>query len=129
MMRPGSGRSSSRPSTAEGGAAVPMVDAEPSDVRVLPAPPGAGLYIPAPEKMVTSTDMVDSEPCVARKLASPMVSLDGKSSISVELHPMPEGDLDPAAEEPHEQHAAPVAPIIPAAPKPKRQILMLPSVF
>lgn len=38
---------------------------------------------------------------------------------------MPEGDMDPAAEEQQEQ---PIPPM-PAVPKPKRQIMMLPSVF
>jgi tubulin polyglutamylase TTLL4 len=39
--------------------------------------------------------------------------------------PLPEGYIDPAAEEQQEQ---PI-PALPAVPKPKRQIMMLPSVF
>jgi len=106
----------------------PMVDSDPSDARTLPAPPGAGLYIQPPAESVSAGDMVDSDFCVVHKVSSlpsaPTISLE-RSTISIELNPMPEGDLYPAAEEPQEQTVAQIPPV----PKPKRQILMLPSVF
>lgn len=123
-MRPHSARSSSRPPTDEGAASTDqMVDTEPSVARALPSPPlTAGLYTPPAQDAV---DMIDSEPYVARKLSSP-APLD-KSSIAEGYpnKPMPEGDLDPA-EEPQQQE---IISQIPAVPKPKRQIMMLPSVF
>jgi tubulin polyglutamylase TTLL4 len=80
----------------------------------------------------SSTDMAsmfDCEPPDAPSLAtSSFIDID-KSAISVEvIHRMPEGDKDPIAEE-HVEHmedkSLPIAPV----PKPKRQIMMLPSVF
>jgi len=119
-MRPG--RSGSRPPTADGSASTddPMVD---TPGRSLPAPPTFGQY--TPPTGCSSTDMDDIETCVFHhKKSSPKGIGHDKSAVSVELAPMPGGDCDPAAEEPQEQSIA-----IPAQPKPKRQIMILPSVF
>jgi len=71
--------------------------------------------------------MDDCEPCVVVRKISSSSSRTGldRSGITIEIAPMPIGDMDPATEEAQEQ----AIPPLPSAPKPKRQIMMLPSVF
>jgi len=107
-MRPR--RSTSKPPTddTDGGATTTttttMVDSEPSGVRRLPAPPSTGLY--TPPSGYTGTATVDTP------------------GISVDVRPMPGGHRNTYAQQAH-------GPImsIPGVPKPKRQILIMPSVF
>lgn len=132
-MRSSLARPGSRPPS--GGATSSTDYIEP--LGSLPSPPTAGLCRSAPDIPVGSTMfvgaealkandsslMVDCEPPGTRALPSPPAALE-KSSTAVG-HPMPEGDLDPAEADQQEQPMV----AVPAPPKPKRQILLLPSVF
>lgn len=71
--------------------------------------------------------MFDSEHPDAPSVSSTNMDIDRNSIVS-ELNPMPKGDDDPIAEEQFDQMDE-TAVAIPAVPKPKRQIMMLPSVF
>lgn len=111
------GRSSSGPAAGDAATSTDqMDDSEQSIARSLPSPPGTGTYIPPTGitgNAVVSTDMTDG------------LTLE-KTLMCMEDAPMPEGNkMDIAAEELQEQ---PIPPL-PAVPKPKRQIMMLPSVF
>jgi len=115
-------RLGSRPPTADSAASTDtMIDSETS-VRALPSPPGAaGGYTPPAGNL-----LVDSRSCGAAESSCGSLDTAGKPVVSVESAPMPEGDRDPAnAEEPREQSIM----ALPAVPKPKRQIMILPSVF
>jgi tubulin polyglutamylase TTLL4 len=67
--------------------------------------------------------MADAEPCVFHVRATASVTKREKQGTPT---PMPTGDSDPAAAEELQEQSVPA---LPAAPKPKRQIMLLPSVF
>jgi len=81
------------------------------------------------------SDMADCKPQAYKPSSPSDKTADDKSMISPVIIPMPEGDRHPAAEEPRDHHPNPrdstisQTSIISAVPKPKRQIMMLPSVF